>query len=656
MPYGYNGKILFIDLTNSTFWVESPSEMVYRKYLGGSAFNCYYLYQMIPAGVDALSEKNVLAFSVSVITGAAMAGLSRVGVSAKSPLTGLIGDGQAGGFFPVEMKYAGFDAFIFTGKSAKPVYLWVDDGKHELRDASHLWGKTTGSAEDLIKSELGDDRLQIAQIGPAGEEGVRYASIMFGCNRTVGRTGMGAVMGSKNLKAVVVRGRQGRKDYQVAQPEAFRKLAKTGADRLKGSPMEALGRLGTAISVNGQNGSGQLPTRNFISGIFSGADAISGETMYDHYLRGASEGKQDTLGRDTCFACPLRCKRIVEFNGERFSIDKRYGGPEYETISLLGSSCGIDDFLAVAKANEICNRYGVDTISCGGTIAWAMECFENGILTLRNTHGIDLRFGNVDAFLKTVELIAKGGGIGDLLRLGSVRASEVLGKGSEKYLVAVNRQEIPAHMPRVKVSLGLIYAVNPFGADHMSSGHDFFYERELADGEDENKEDPDVAPFLQQLGLKTPAKIRSLSPAKVRFARITQNYDSLMDTLCICQFIIGTFGGLFDPVEVPKIVEYITGWNVTLEELLQVGERRVNLMRVFNVREGHTREKDQLPARMFEALQGGPTDGYRLDRQEFETAKSEYYVQRGWDAISGNPTPEKLAELGLEWMIAAAEK
>ena len=651
MPYGYNGRILFVDLTNAAFRVESPSEEIYRKYLGGSAFNCHYLYQMIPAGIDALSDKNVLAFSVSVITGAALAGLSRVGVSAKSPLTGLIGDGQAGGYFPVEMKYSGYDAFFFTGKSQKPVYLWVDDGKYELRDASHLWGKTTGSSEDLLKSELGDDKLQIAQIGPAGEDGVRFASIMFGCSRTVGRTGMGAVMGSKNLKAVVVRGRQGRKDFKVAQPDAFRKLAKLGPERLKGSPMEALGRLGTAISVNGQNASGQLPTRNFISGAFSGADAISGETMYDHYLRGANEGKQDTLGRDTCFACPLRCKRVVEYKGEKFSIDKRYGGPEYETLSLLGSSCGIDDFLTIAKANEICNRYGVDTISCGGTIAWAMECFEHGILTFRDTKGIDLRFGNKDAFLKVVELIAKGGGIGDLLRHGSARASEILGNGSEKYVIAANRQEIPAHMPRVKVSLGLIYAVNPFGADHMSSGHDFFYERELADGEDASKEDPNVAPFLQQLGLNTPARIRSLSREKVRFARLTQNYDSLMDSLCICQFIIGTFGGLFDPIEVPKIVEYVTGWDVTLEELLMAGERRVNLMRAFNAREGHTREKDQLPPRMFEAMQGGPTDGLSFDRQEFENAKSEYYSQRGWDVATGNPKPEKLSELGLQELI-----
>lgn len=653
MPYGYNGKILHIDLTQAAFKVETPPEEVYRKYLGGSAFNCYYLYKMIPVGVDALSPENVLAFSVSVVTGAAFAGGSRVGVNAKSPLTGLIGDGQAGGFFPAEMKFAGFDAFIFTGRSPKPVYLWVDDGQFELRDAAHLWGKTTDVLEDQIKADLGDEKVEIAQVGPAGEQGVLFANIMFRCSRTVGRTGMGAVMGNKNLKAVVVRGRQGRKDFKMAHPDEFRKLAKAGADRLKGHPVEALGRLGTAISVNGQSASGQLPTRNFTSGVFEGANAISGEMMYDHYLRGASEGKQDTLGRDTCFACPLRCKRIVEYSADRFTVDKRFGGPEYETLGLLGSSCGIDDFWAVAKANETCNRYGLDTITCGGTIAWAMECFEKGILTTKETGGLDLRFGNVEAYLKLVDLIARGGGIGDLLRLGSVRASEVLGRGSEKFVVAANRQEIPAHMPRVKVSLGLIYAVNPFGADHMSSGHDMFYERPLKEGEDDSSEDPNVVPFFQQLGLKTPPRPRSLGKEKVRFARLTQNYISLMDSLCICQFIIGGFGGLYDPIEVPQIVNLITGWDVTLDELLVVGERRVNLMRAFNAREGYTRDRDQLPPRMFEPLQGGPTDGYKLDRTELETAKTEYYAQRGWDVHSGNPLPQKLAELGLDWVNQA---
>jgi aldehyde:ferredoxin oxidoreductase len=648
MPFGYNGKILHIDLTHQIFKVETPDEAFYRKYLGGSALNCYYLLNLVPAGADPLGEENVLIVSLSVITGAAIAGQSRVVASAKSPLTGLIGDGQAGGFFPPEMKYAGFDAFIFTGKAPSPVYLWVDDGKYELKDAGHLWGLTTGECEDQIRADLGDNRIMVAQIGPAGERGVRYASIMFMCNHTVGRTGMGAVMGSKNLKAIAVRGRQGRKDFQVADAERLKYWSKLGVDRLKDSPLASLGRLGTAISVLGQSASGQLPTHNFVSGVFTGAEEISGETMYDQYLRGATEGKQDMLGRDTCFACPVRCKRVIEFRNEEFTIDRRYGGPEYETLGLMGSSCGIRDFPAIAKANEICNRFGIDTISCGGTIAWAMECFEKGLLSVEDTEGIELRFGDSAAYLKTVELIARGSRFGDLLGLGSACAAEILGRGSEKFVVAANRQEIPAHMPRVKVSLGIIYAVNPFGADHMSSGHDPFYEKQSSASDEETF----VPTFLQQLGLTSPTPPRSLSPEKIRFAVITQNYDSLMDSLCYCQFVIGTFGGLFEPLEVPEIVNSITGWDVTLKELLAVGERRVNLMRAFNAREGYSREKDQLPARMFEPLVGGPTDGLKFDRQEFETAKGEYYFQRGWDVKTGNPTKHKAAELGLEWIFS----
>ena len=647
MPYGYNGRILHIDLTHHTFKVETPSESFYRKFLGGSALNCYYLYKMIPAGADPLGEENVLAVSLSVITGAPIAGQSRVVASAKSPLTGLIGDGQAGGYFPPEMKYSGYDAFIFTGRSPKPVYLWVNDGKYELRDAAHLWSKTTGECEDEIRAELGDDRVMVAQIGPAGERGVLYASIMFMCNHTVGRTGMGAVMASKNLKAIAVRGQKGRKAFKIADLEKFKYWSKMGATRFVGSPLEYLGKLGTAISMLGQSASGQLPTRNFINGVFEGVEAISGEEMYDRYLRGAVEGKQDTLGRETCFACPVRCKRVVEFKNDEFSIDKRYGGPEYETLGLMGSSCGISDFPAIAKANEICNRYGMDTISCGGTIAWAMECFEKGILTLEDTEGIDLRFGNASAFLKTVECIAKGSRFGNLLGLGSARAAEVLGRGSEKYVVAANRQEIPAHMPRVKVSLGVIYAVNPFGADHMSSGHDPFYEDLNSAGDK-----PEVPTFLQQLGLTTPTPPRSLGAEKMRFAVITQNYVSLMDSLCYCQFVIGTFGGLFEPLEVPEIVNSITGWDMTLDELLAVGERRVNLMRAFNERDGYSREKDCLPDRIFEPIQGGPTNGLKLDHGEFETAKSEYYRLRGWDNKTGNPTHQKIKELGLEWIYA----
>lgn len=646
MRNGYNGKILHIDLTNQQFKVETPDEEFYRKYLGGSALNVYYLLNMVPANVDPLSPENVFAVSVSVTTGAAFLGNSRVTMSSKSPLTGLIGDSQAGGFFPAEMKYAGFDAFIFSGQSPKPVYLWVNDGKYELRDATHLWGLETGIVEDMIRKELGDEKIEIAQIGPAGENLVRFACVLNMCTRANGRTGMGAVMGSKKLRAIAVRGKNGRKEFQMANPEKFKELAKQCSERITKLPTQGMGKLGTPGGVGGLQATGALPTMNFTRGVFDGYENISGETLYDKHLRGASEGKQDTLGRDTCFACPVRCKRVVEYDDGKLVIDPRYGGPEYETLAMMGSDCGIDDLITISKANELCNKYGMDTISCGGTIAWAMECFEKGIISLEDTGGIELRFGNSEALLKMIELIIKREGIGNTLAEGSCRAAEKVGKESKSLLVTANKQEFPAHMPRVKRALGLIYAVNPFGADHCSSAHDPMYEAATTD----KSVKPNVLPQLEQIGLTNPAPPYSLNPEKVKLARLTQNLHSLMDSLCVCIFISSSFSDVIRPQELVELVKYITGWDVTLKELLAVGERRVNMMRLFNAREGYSAENDQLPQKMFEPLNGGVSDGFKYEFEDFQKAKREYYRQRGWDFNKGNPTSEKISEMGLSWI------
>jgi len=654
MRNGYNGKILHVNLSSHEFRVETPNEDFYRKYMGGSALNCYYLLNMIPVGADPLGPENVFAVSVSVITGAPFAGNSRVVMSAKSPLTGLIGDSQAGGFFPAEMKCAGFDAFIFTGQSPTPVYLWVHDGEYELRDASHLWGKITGDAEDIIRDELGDEKIEIAQIGPAGENGVRYACVLNMCTRSNGRTGMGTVMGNKKLRAIAVRGKEGRKNFHMAYPDEFKKIAKAGVDGLKGSAMEGFGKYGTNSNVIPLHMSGGLPTRNFITGSFEGYEKISGETLYDKHLRGAAEGKQDSLGRDTCFACPIRCKRVVEYDDGKIKIDPRYGGPEYETTAMMGCDLGIDDIYVISKANELCNKLGLDTISCGGSIAWAMECFEKGIITKEDTGGIELKFGNTDAVLKMIELIARKEGFGAVLAEGSYRAAQKIGKGSEDYLVAANKQEFPAHMPRFKRSLGLIYAVSPFGADHVSSGHDGQIEMDEFNADGTKAAPPPVAKQFTQIGLDSPALRYSLSKEKVKFAHLTQNLHGMMDTLCVCLLASSSFGDFFLPEDMTKIVHYITGWDVTLKELLELGERRVNMMRAFNAREGYTKEKDRLPKRMYQPMQGGNSDGFKFDIEEFEDAKLEYYSQRGWDVNTGNPTPEKMAELGLEWIADLA--
>ncbi len=637
MPYGYNGKVLHVDLSTASLTLEEPSDEFYRKYMGGSALNLYYLLKQMPPGVDPLGPENVLALSVSVVTGVPISGQSRMTASAKSPLTGAIGDSQSGGFWPAELKFAGIDAVIITGKSLRPVYLWIHDGQAELRDAGHLWGKHTGDAEQIIKEELGDQKIKVLQIGPAGEKMVRFAALISNCNRANGRTGTGAVMGSKNLKAIAVRGTR---KPSVADPDAFKALVRRGTNGLPKSMIAGMGKFGTSAAVGGQQAAGGLPSHNFNSGVFDGWEKIDGTTMYDTLRRGREKGKQQQYGRDTCFGCIVYCKPVVEIKGGPYAVDPMYGGPEYETLAAFGSYCGIDDLAAIAKANEICNRYGMDTISCGATIAWAMELFQSGGLTLEDTGGLELNFGNADAMVKLTGMIANRQGFGDLLAEGSALAAQYLERG-EGFLITSKGQEAPAHMPQLKRSLGLIYAVNPFGADHMSSEHDAAYERAYKYYQKR----------LEILGLVKPQDTLSLSAEKIHFARKTQHLSSLMDSLTVCQFVWGASWHLYGPTEIVQLVQTVTGWNVSFDELLDVGERRLNMMRVFNAREGIQRNRDQLPEKFYQQpLNGGPTDGWRLDKSEFEAALTEYYRQCGWDIESGVPTLETLERLGLEWV------
>jgi aldehyde:ferredoxin oxidoreductase len=357
-------------------------------------------------------------------------------------------------------------------------------------------------------------------------------------------------------------------------------------------------------------------------------------------LKGRETGKQDQEGRDTCFGCLIRCKRVVEIKEGPYVVDPLYGGPEYETVATLGSYCGVDDLAATCKANEICNQYGLDTISCGATISWAMEAFEAGVLTLADTGGLDLRFGNARVMVELAERIAKREGFGDLLAEGSARAAERLGRGAE-FLITSKNQEAPAHMPQVKRSLALIYAVNPFGADHMSSDHDPSYEAGY-----EN-----FKTRLGALGLTQPQKPQSLGPEKVHFARKTQYFHSMLDSLNLCQFACGPSWQLYGPEEITKIVKAVTGWDVTIEELLTVGERRLNMMRAFNAREGILRNQDTLTEKFFQkGLKGGPSDGWKIDKAEWEAARDEYYRQCGWDVKTGAPTRQTLERLGLGWV------
>lgn len=642
MPHGYNGKILHVDLTAGTLTVETPPESFYRTYMGGSAMGLYYLLKEMPAGVDPLAPENVLTIFTGVTTGASVSGQSRVNINAKSPISGAIGDSQGGGFFPAEMKFAGFDGVVVKGKSPKPVYLWIKDGVAALKDAAHLSGKVTGEAESALKQELGDEKVEVLQHGPAAEKGVLFSSAVSMSNRNNGRTGMGLVMASKNLRAVVVRGAQ---KPTVADQKALAAINRLGPKWMPENPdMDGLGKYGTASVVMPQHSMGTLPTRNYNEGAFELAEQISGERLYDVYLKGAAEGKQDKQGRDTCYACVVRCKRVVELEG-KYPVDEKYGGPEYETIGTFGSYCGVKDLAAISRANQICNEYGVDTIACGATIAWAMECYEKGILSKDDTGGLELKFGDADAMLDALEQIVTGSSdFGRLLGQGSERAAKAIGKGADECLITVKGAEAPAHMPQAKRSLALIYAVNPFGADHQSSEHDWMYETGIASDL--------YLERLALLGLTEPQEPLSLGAEKVKFAYLGEAFYSMLDSVELCQFVWGPGWTLYGPKETAEMVNAVTGWDVTVDELVRVGERRLNLMRVFNAREGFDRAQDKLPKKFFNALQGeGPTAGIAITHEEVEFALDEYYRLAGWTK-DGRPTKAQLEKLDLAWASA----
>jgi len=631
MPNGYNGKILHVDLTKGTLTTETPPESFYRKYLGGSAMGMHYILKEMRPGADPLGPGNVLTLMLSALTGAPISGQSRMTANAKSPLVDGIGDSQCGGFFPAEMKFAGFDGIVVKGKSAKPVYLWLHEGEAELRDASGLWGKTTSQVDDILKKELGDDKIEIAQCGPAGEKLARQAAIMNMANRANGRTGLGAVMGSKNLKAVVVRGKS--KKLAVQDSKAINELAKWGAANVEANgDVNGLKLHGTASVLSFQNSSGTLPTFNYNAGQFEGFEPISGEVMTETILK----------ERDTCYACTVNCKRVVETEYKGRKVEPRHGGPEYETLSTFGSYCGVSDLHAVSYANKICNEYGLDTIGVGATVAWAMECFENEVITEKEV-GFPLKFGDAEAMVKMTEMIAKREGFGHVLAEGSRRAADKLEKGHD-YLITVKGAEAPAHMPQAKRSLGLVYAVNPFGADHQSSEHDPMVEEGAADL---------YMGRLKMLGFDQTQAPRSLGDDKVRFAYKTQVFYSFLDSADLCQFVWGPAWTLYGPEEAVNFVKHVTGWSdFSLDELMTVGERRLNMLRAFNAREGLDRKADKLPKKFFKALQGeGPTGGVALAQAEMDAAQDKYYEYAGWDKASGNPTRETLKRLELDWVM-----
>ncbi len=625
MGCSYHNKILCVNLTRGTVAVEEPGAIYFRRYMGGWNIIADVLLKRVPTGADPLGPENVLVFAPGVLTGLAISGASRSAVGGKSPTTGGFGATEVGGHWPAQFKRAGFDALIVEGASEKPVYLWIADGKCEIHDASHLWGKGTKETQTTIRAELGEGRAELAMIGPGGENLVRYACVMNGLKDAAGRTGMGAVMGSKKLKAVAVRGAA---NVEGPDPDAIQAMARRAAQEVREEKRAAwASKAGTGgTELKGGILSGNMPIRNFRDGEFP---EISGLEFIMDKIGIRMEG---------CWACAVRCKKVVQAHAP-YEVDPDYGGPEYETIGALGSTCGVSDIVAVSRANLLCNDYSLDTIGTGVTIAFAMECFENGLLTLKDTEGIDLRFGNSDAMIQMVEKIGRREGLGDILAEGLLPAAAKIGHGAEMYAVHAKGQAQPMHEPRFKRGLAIGYAVSPTGADHCHSLHDSDL---VYPGEDGFVQDGQ----LRSMGALEAIELESLGPDKVR-ATIYNSMGSIMQNcLAICTFTGWSLRELSD------MVRAATGWDVGEYELLKVGERAMTLARVFNMREGLTAQDDQLCPRSYSPTQGGALADGGIDMEELRQALYTYYGMMGWDRETGVPTVEKLQELGVGWAAA----
>jgi aldehyde:ferredoxin oxidoreductase len=627
MQGAFTGKYLRVDLTQGTTAVEQFPELDYRMFMGGAAMAAAILMRELKPGVDPLGPDNILVFSTGPLNGIPLSGTNRFTAAAKSPLTDGYGEGEAGGWWGPELKFAGFDGIIVTGQSPKPVYLWICDGKVELRDAAHLWGKVSGEVQEIVTAET-DKRARVLQCGIAGENGCLHANIVNELKHFNGRSGLGAVMASKKLRAIAVRGHE---KLEPKDKEGLQAVLKWMREHYK-RDTDMLHKYGTSRNVVAMSADGILPTRNFREGQFELAKAISGQTMAETIL--TDEG--------TCYACAIACKRDVDV--PELGVSSKYGGPEYETIASSGSACGIGDLKAIAKFHQICGEYVMDTISVGMTIAFAMECFEKGILTTKDTDGIALTFGNAEALIAMTEKIGKREGFGDILALGAERAAKKIGRGAEQYVLTVKKQEIPMHEPRGKQGLSLAYATAPAGADHMRAPQDPVYEGFHPAG----------AHALEPLGLAESMKRLELSPRKVRAFTYASHWWALCSSVGVCHLAAAPI----DAVGVTLVVNAmraVTGWDTSLWELIKVGERAKALARAFNSREGFTAKDDRLPKRLHEAFTSGPLQGVRVDPETFQRALRLYHQMEGWDPETGWPTFAKLAELGIEWAAKPGE-
>jgi len=609
---GYLGNVLHLDLTHSKARVEDLKEEWASQFIGGSGLGTKFLYEMTDGRTNPLGSENPLIFMTGPFTGTSVPLSGRHAVVSRSPLTGIFGESDIGGTWGANLKKAGFDGIIVTGKSEKPISLWVHDGRWEIRDASRLWGKDTYEIDPLLKSET-HEKAVVCAIGQAGENQVLISSIMTDGRdgRAAGRCGMGAVMGSKNLKAIVV---YGTGNVPLYDAKSVGKLPKEYSQRIieKG---ENFKKYGTAGALSTFEAMGTLPIENwkFTGRWEESAEKINGFTMTETVL----------TGRYYCDACLLGCgRRIKVEKGPYAGVEG--AGPEYETLALLGSSCLIDDLEALCFANELCNRFGLDTISTGGVIAFSMEAYEKGLIDKEDTGGVELRWGNAEALIEMIKMIAQKKGFGELLGKGIKKASEEIGKNSSEFAMHIKGLEIPAHDPRGYNAGGVGFATSSRGACHLA-GLSHTFERVLK------------AP---EIGIPEPLD-RFQVEGKGVLAAKTQNLMGMMDSLKLCKFIL--FAGVTIS-DIVKWYEYVTGKEMTIDEFIKTGERIFNLKRLYNVRLGISRKDDFLPLRFLTLKRVGKALTPNLP--PFGQMLSEYYEYRGWSE-EGIPTAEKLRELGL---------
>ncbi len=628
--FGYMEKVLRVSLTREKITEEPLEESVARKFIGGRGLGAYILFNELKPGINPLGPENKLVVATGVVTGMPLPGNSGLNVMAKSPLTGIWGESTAKGFFGPEMKATGYDAIIIEGQAESPVYLWVHDGEAQIKDASHLWGRPTREVQRIIKTELKDERTQVGCIGIAGENLVKFANIMFGFNHFAGRTGMGAVMGSKKLKAIAVRGTR-RVGYAHED-----KLVDLLMNRLKSKEAlsgpywpDGLFKYGSLADLGYWQETGRLPTMNFRRCLFPGYDKVTAETL---------ASSPYVIRNNTCPHCTVGCNRITKAD-DPYELDPEYATPEYESTAALSSLCMNDNLVATLKAIELCNKYGMDTMSTGVTIAFAMECYEKGIITKKAADGVNLTWGNHEAIIQLTDKIAKREGIGNLLAEGSRRSAEKLGSGAEDFAMHVKGMEFPLHEVRGMKGHGLGIATSNRGACHLQVETDDMFEGQLG---------PDIGIDEKTFPKEHRDRLYT-GPEKVKIVKIIGDLFAVFDSLVICKWTVYPCGG-YKTGTLVDIIATATGWDFTMDELMKTGERIFNLCRAFNVREGITRKDDKLPRRFTEPLPEGPYKGEAFPEDVFERMLDQFYRLRGWDGKTGIPSREKLEELGLGYV------